>query len=501
MSATTSSNESLIAEQNINNASELNLVLASAFESEDPLDSSKFDPVEYVNQFLPDDKVLKRLEAHIQQIDKELRDILRYQSDAGTRSARELLECKMAVQELFARVKEIRDKAADSEQLVQDITRDIKNLDNCKKNLLKSSETLRKLQPFFDLVSFFEPMKKVAQIAVLCERVSQFKVDIQRQIMSDFEEGIVRGSARTMAGLLNDACRIVDILGLDVSKDIASVLAKTENTLDVKIMLLALQQTMEFETKVDSRFGDKSIDPTKLNEDGKPKAGKFIKIISSAFEPYLRLYIESEDRNLSDMIDAARTSSDIQEDELVFTSSTDLFLFYRQTLIQCSKFSTNKPFLDLCRLFGKWLRVYADVLSSKLPKEDKKSYTEEEMKTACLVINTADYCSQTTQQLEEKLIEKIDEKFKSTVNFSQETDALLGVTSVAVKSLVHMGEVAIEQSMTLMARRPWGTLESVGDQSDYVTQMGTQIIQLSTNFRKTLASLKYLKTFWDKFSE
>ncbi|KAJ3206943.1 Vacuolar protein sorting-associated protein 53, partial [Dinochytrium kinnereticum] len=178
--------------------------------------------------------------------------------------------------------------------------------------------------------------------------------------------------------------------------------------------------------------------------------------------------------NLSEMIDAARTSVTTQEDEHVFMSSTDLFLFYRQTLLQCSKFSTNKPFLDLCRLFGKWLRVYADVLASKLPRDDKKSYTEEEMRIACIVINTADYCSQTTAQLEEKLIDKIDEKYKGTVNFNQEAEALL---------------------------KPWGALESVGDQSEYVTQLGTQIIGLVTTFRKILSSPKYLRTFWDKFSE
>ncbi|KAJ3108471.1 Vacuolar protein sorting-associated protein 53 [Phlyctochytrium planicorne] len=579
-------------------------------EKGDPLDSPLFDPIVYVNEFLPNeqsleniDTVLRRLEGHMQQIDRDLRDMLRQQTDGGTRSEKELEQCKMAIQQLFNRIKEIRSKATESEHMVHEITRDIQNLDNCKKNLLKSNDVLKRLQvfvvtmdhlktlfrkrcyleaseilyPFFDLVQYFESMRNVAQIAVLCERVSQFKVDIQRQILGDFEEGILRGNVKTVSSLLYDACRVIEILGPDVRKqlldwycdaqlkdyrnifrqntevagldsvsrryawlkrslktfdeehaaifpiawnvaeilcetfcndarilttgrvDISGILTRTESTLDVKMMLLALQQTMEFESKLESRFVDKS--PTALSPGEERPRNKFFKIISSAFEPFLRLYIESEDRNLSDMIDAARTSIAVQEDELVFTSSTDLFLFYRQTLMQCSKFSTNKPFLDLCRLFGKWLRVYGDVLSSKLPRDDKKTYTEEEMRIACLIINTADYCSQTTSQLEEKLIDKIDEKFKSTVNFGQETEGFLNVTSVAIKSLVHMVEVAAEPSLTVMAKKQWASLESVGDQSEYVTQLGTQIISLVTLFRKTLSSSKYLRTFWDKFSE
>ena len=73
-------------------------------------------------------------------------------------------------------------------------------------------------------------------------------------------------------------------------------------------------------------------------------------------------------RTLSEMMDTYRSSNIAQEEESVLSSSTDLFLFYRQTLVQCSKLSTNKPFLDLCRLFGKWLRVYSDAILSKLPK-------------------------------------------------------------------------------------------------------------------------------------
>lgn len=56
------------------------------------------------------------------------------------------------------------------------------------------------------------------------------------------------------------------------------------------------------------------------------------------------------------------------EEETVLPSSTDLFYFYRQTLVRFAQLSTGKPFLDMCKIFGKWLKVYAEFLLSKIPK-------------------------------------------------------------------------------------------------------------------------------------
>ena len=43
----------------------------------------------------------------------------------------------------------------------------------------------------------------------------------------------------------------------------------------------------------------------------------------------------------------------------VLPSSTDLFLFYGQSLEQCAKLSTGQALFDLCTLHKKWLRIYA----------------------------------------------------------------------------------------------------------------------------------------------
>ena len=47
---------------------------------------------------------------------------------------------------MVARIKTIKEKAGESEKMVMDITRDIKNLDQGKRNLTLSITVLRRLQ-------------------------------------------------------------------------------------------------------------------------------------------------------------------------------------------------------------------------------------------------------------------------------------------------------------------------------------------------------------------
>jgi hypothetical protein len=62
-------------------------------------------------------------------------------------------------------------------------------------------------------------------------------------------------------------------------------------------------------------------------------------------------------------------------------------------------------------------------------------------------------------------------------------------------------EAAIDPALATMVRRSWATIESVGDQSDYVTTIGNALITTITPIRRNLSAAKYLKTFWDKVSE
>ncbi len=48
--------------------------------------------------------------------------------------------------------------------------------------------------------------------------------------------------------------------------------------------------------------------------------------------------------------------------------------------------------------------------------------SREDLLVACSLLCTADYCLETTQQLDAKLKEKIDQSLKDKINFAQEEE-------------------------------------------------------------------------------
>ena len=121
------------------------------------------------------------------------------------------------------------------------------------------------------------------------------------------------------------------------------------------------------------------------------------------------------------------------EESSVLPSSTELFYFYRLTLEQCARLSTRQPFRDLCSVFARYLRAYADeVLRPGLLRSDtgRRSVdargSTQELQRVCRVLNTADYCKVTAAQLEEKLREKIDAEYREGVDLEGEQEAFVG---------------------------------------------------------------------------
>lgn len=77
----------------------------------------------------------------------------------GARARRDLENGKAAIRELFERIKGIKTKAGQSEDLVQEICRDIKSLDVAKKNLTLTITALKRLVM---LVTALEQLRQLA---------------------------------------------------------------------------------------------------------------------------------------------------------------------------------------------------------------------------------------------------------------------------------------------------------------------------------------------------
>ena len=81
----------------------------------------------------------------IRQLDTDIRHLIKDQTTAAEEGKDALEHAKHSIATLFEKIKEIRNKAEDSETTVKDITRDIKQLDHAKRNLTTSITTLNHL--------------------------------------------------------------------------------------------------------------------------------------------------------------------------------------------------------------------------------------------------------------------------------------------------------------------------------------------------------------------
>ena len=64
----------------------------------------------------------------------------------------------------------------------------------------------------------------------------------------------------------------------------------------------------------------------------------------------------------------------------------------------------------------------AGLIQSILKEGEINKFTEEEQCRICSILCTAEYCMETTQQLEEKLKEKVDPDLTSQIDLNPEQD-------------------------------------------------------------------------------
>jgi hypothetical protein len=88
---------------------------------------------------------LKRISCKLRRIDYDIKSIIHNQTEASQNGKSSLEDAQKAIIHLFSQIKDIKSKAEKSEEMVKDITRDIKQLDVAKRNLTLSITTLNHL--------------------------------------------------------------------------------------------------------------------------------------------------------------------------------------------------------------------------------------------------------------------------------------------------------------------------------------------------------------------
>ncbi|XP_014682487.1 vacuolar protein sorting-associated protein 53 homolog [Equus asinus] len=650
---------------------DVQLAIEQVFPSQDPLDRADFNAVEYINTLFPTeqslaniDEVVNKIRLKIRRLDDNIRTVVRGQTNVGQDGRQALEEAQKAIQQLFGKIKDIKDKAEKSEQMVKEITRDIKQLDHAKRHLTTSITTLNHLhmlaggvdsleamtrrrqygevanllQGVMNVLEHFHKYMGIPQIRQLSERVKAAQTELGQQILADFEEAFPSQGTKRPGGpsnVLRDACLVANILDPRIKQEIikkfikqhlseylvlfqenqdvawldkidrryawikrqlvdyeekygrmfprewymteriavefchvtrtelAKIMRTRAKEIEVKLLLFAIQRTTNFEGFLAKRFSgctltdgtlkklespppstnpfledepapemeELAAEKGDLDQPKKPKVpdNPFHGIVSKCFEPHLYVYIESQDKNLGELIDRFVADFKAQgppkpntdEGGAVLPSCADLFVYYKKCMVQCSQLSTGEPMIALTTIFQKYLREYAwKILSGNLPKttssgggltissllkekegSEVAKFTLEELCLICSILSTAEYCLATTQQLEEKLKEKVDVSLIERINLTGEMDTFSTVISSSIQLLVQDLDAACDPALTAMSKMQWQNVEHVGDQSPYVTSVILHIKQNVPIIRDNLASTrKYFTQFCIKFA-
>lgn len=287
--------------------------------------------------------------------------------------------------------------------------------------------------------------------------------------------------------------------------DIKTLLAQGGKNINVQLLLKALQDTLEFEQYMEKRFASVSNSiPSK--KDANSSSLESGKAISMAFQPHLNIWIDHQDRQLSLKFAQYKAppapSSDGANDNpepTVLPSSADLFIFYRQILAQTAKLSTGEPLYNLSKLFAKWLDTFCNQILR--PTFPARLNEEDDYKTLALVVATADYCFNTTGQLEEKLQSTVDEQYKDQITFDREKGIFLEIVNTGIKMLVSRVESVLEYSWREMVNTNWAKLDSVGDQSSYVSELNKNLLAETEHVLKYTSKKTYSRLVCDKIVE
>ena len=272
---------------------ELLNILDSVLPSEEPLDQPDFDIVAHINQLFPTeqslasiDNVIGDVKDKIHKLDHEIVSVVRGQAEAvqdGVGDGRAALsEAEGAIKHLIDKIVDIKTKAEKSEDMVKEITRDIKQLDQAKRNLTlsitalsnlemlatgvdslvvlskqrKYGEVSRMLQGVENVVQQFGNYMHIPQIREMAERVKTIQSDLSQQVMTDFKDAFEGGGLRHGSGpnqqQLAEACLVVQVLPPRVKQELLQWFIQLQ--LSEYLVLFADSQEVAWLDNIDKRY-------------------------------------------------------------------------------------------------------------------------------------------------------------------------------------------------------------------------------------------------------
>eukprot|EP00752_Nemacystus_decipiens_P002803 g2616.t1 len=258
-----------------------------------------------------------------------------------------------------------------------------------------------------------------------------------------------------------------------------------------------------------SRFATLSADGEGARDDVDGSLPSIVGMLSGVFEPFMGPYIAFERRNLDDLIKTAARTTGPSDDDIdrdrklpVFSTSVNIFVYIKNSIQRCTKFTSGQTFFDLHSEYKSCLRAYANLLQAKLPvlqgtTPQQQHVVDDGEVAVCYVVNTAEYCADILPQLEDMIKGKMDPSFTEKVDLAAEQEPYYNVITQAVRVLVSGLETRVEPAFRAMSAINWGSCEMVGEESNYVRSIHDAFQGFVPNIRSLLSTL-YFRNFCDK---
>lgn len=232
-----------------------------------------------------------------------------------------------------------------------------------------------------------------------------------------------------------------------------------------------------------------------------PILAQFQGSISTVFSRHLTVYVDAQERELQATLEgliAEETWTPAPDASGgnsggVLRSAIQLFAIIKTSLLRCSKYITRGPaLLALMNTFQRVVRSYASHLKVRLPKTATGGTSatpnlgstdwhvrmgEGDVVAACAIVATAEYCVEVVAGLAANVTKLLEQPLQNQVDTAEEEDAFLAVATAAVSVLVLGLETRLGAHLALLMRTNWATLESVGDQSEWVSAVGRTLAE------------------------
>lgn len=182
----------------------------------------------------------------------------------------------------------------------------------------------------------------------------------------------------------------------------------------------------------------------------------------------------------------------------VFNSAEMIFQTIRSSLLRCASFSSGVPLLTLVHEYKVCFQIYAETLRNclcpvippsapRVGRRNALNLTLDEEILACRAVITAERCASLIPQIQSEVSTKLQSQYAADVEMRAQSELFEDVTYHGVNILVSSLLGKANESLVYMVATPWSKISVVGDCSPYIRMLRTMLTSVVPRLRKVLS--------------